>query len=101
RMPIPPDRWAFGRCPAGKASLVASPIDICYFDRFQGNKIYELIYTAKNPVVMGLGHAATRDIAAFLKYEEQDDAGHLNPLRSAGAPSSRLAGATGAWANGG
>ena len=101
RMPIPSDRWAFGRCATGKASFVPSPSDVCYFDRFQGDKIYELVYTARNPIVMGLGFAATRDIAAFLKYEEQDDEGHLNPLRSAGAPSIRRAYVTGASQTGG
>jgi hypothetical protein len=77
---IPPNRWAFGRCPSGQASLVPSTFDICYFDGFQNNKLYELIYTAKNPTVMGLGHATTRDFASFLRYRTQDDAGTPNPL---------------------
>jgi len=28
---------------------------------------------------MGLGHAVTRDVASFLRYETQDDAGNPNP----------------------
>jgi hypothetical protein len=31
---------------------VPSTFDICYFDGFQNNKLYELIYPAKNPIVM-------------------------------------------------
>ena len=80
KTPIPSDRWAFGRCPTGQASLVPSSFDICYFDGFQNNKLYELIYPAKNPIVMALGHATTRDFASFLRNGVRDDAGTPNPL---------------------
>jgi hypothetical protein len=80
KVPIGPDRWAFGRCPTGQASLVPSTTDICYFDGFRNDKIYELIYVAKNPLVMGLGFATTRDLASFLRYQARDDAGNANPL---------------------
>jgi hypothetical protein len=77
---IPPNRWAFGICPTGQASLVPDTLDLCYFDGFDNTKIYELIYQAKNPIVMGLGFASTRDIASFLRYETKDDAGTANPV---------------------
>jgi hypothetical protein len=80
KVAIPSDRWAFGTCPAGQASLVPTTFDICYFDGFQNSKLYELIYPAKNPIVMGLGHATTRDFASFLRYRTQDDLGAPNPL---------------------
>jgi len=80
KTPISAGRWAFGKCPSGYASLEASATDICYFDKFQINKIYELIYAAKNPKVMGLGLAATRDVASFLRYEKRDSEGNTNPL---------------------
>ena len=84
KTPIPSNRWAFGSCPAGQASLVPSTSHICYFDRFDATKVYELIYPAKNPIVMGLGHATTRDFTSFLRYsvgDEEDDAGTPpNPL---------------------
>ena len=82
KSPIAPDRWAFGTCPTGQASLTASTFDICYFDGFRADKVYELIYTAKNPIVMGLGHATTRDFTSFLRYSSQDDVGTPNPLGS-------------------
>src|SRR5579871_2967154 len=53
KTPIPSTRWAFGNCPTGQASLVPTTTDLCYFDGFDSTKIYELIYTAKNPMVMG------------------------------------------------
>lgn len=80
RSPVPPDRWAFGRCPAGQESLVPTPTDICLVEGFQANRIYELIYPAKNPWVMGLGYAVTRDVASFLRYAPRDDAGRPNPI---------------------
>jgi hypothetical protein len=44
---------------------------------FDTNHIYELIYTAKNPTVTGIGFAATRDFISFLRY---GSAGVTNPL---------------------
>ena len=80
RRPVPADGWAFGTCPSGEASLAPSTMDICLFDGFDPDKVYELIYPARNPWVMGLGYAATRDVASFLRYQTADDAGTPNPL---------------------
>ena len=80
RRPIPADGWAFGTCPSGEGSLAPSTTDICLFDGFDPDRVYELIYPAKNPWVMGLGYAVTRDLASFLRYETADDAGTPNPL---------------------
>jgi hypothetical protein len=63
---------------------------------FDPNYIYELIYTARNPLVLGLGFAATRDLVSFLRHETKDDAGNPNPLLgSASAPPLRAAVAAG------
>ena len=78
--PIAPDQWAFGACPTGKDSLVPDPTQICLFGGFRPDKLYMLIYSAKNPIVMGMGYAVTRDIGSFLRYETQDDVGNSNPL---------------------
>jgi len=92
RRPVPADRWAFGTCPSGEASLAPSTTDICLYDGFDPDKVYELIYPAKNPWVMGLGYAVTRDVASFLRYETADDAGNPNPLAAgAGATGIRRA----------
>jgi hypothetical protein len=42
--------------------------------------VYEFIYTAKDPQVMGMGHAMTRDFLSFLKN------GSVNPARPVAAP---------------
>lgn len=39
-----------------------------YGPGFEPGKIYEVVYTAQNPVVMGLGFAAVRDLMSFLRY---------------------------------
>ena len=80
KVAIAADRWAFGQCASGRGSLVPTATDLCLFDGFQANKIYELTYTAKNPVVMGLAYAVTRDVASFLRYQAHDDEGNANPL---------------------
>ena len=86
RTPIPSTRWAFGRCQNGEATLVPTPTDLCVFDGFKAERIYELTYRAKNPKVLGLGYAVTRDLASFLRYATRDEAGNPNPL--AESPSS-------------
>jgi hypothetical protein len=80
RTPLSADKWAFGRCPTGRPSLVPTATDICLFDGFKVDRIYDLIYQAKNPMVMGLGYVVTRDVASFLRNQARDDAGNPNPL---------------------
>lgn len=47
---------------------------------FKQSAIYEFSYIAKDPVVAGLGLAATRDFLSFLKHAVADDDGNPNPL---------------------
>lgn len=47
---------------------------------FDAGAIYEFVYTAKDPKVMGLGFAATRDVVSFLRYDKADASGDANPL---------------------
>ena len=49
---------------------------------FDGGAIYEFIYEAKDPIVMGLGFVAMRDVISFLRYEKNDAQGNSNPLES-------------------
>jgi hypothetical protein len=41
--------------------------------------IYELQYAARNPRVLGIGMAATRDLVSFLRFEARDTNGTANP----------------------
>jgi alpha/beta hydrolase family protein len=51
---------------------------------FETGWIYELIYEARDPLVLGLGHVAVRDVLSFLKFGEREGAGAPNPLWTAG-----------------
>jgi hypothetical protein len=68
--------------PAGLDVIFESPtkISIRRPEGFDAGAIYEFIYTAKDPKVMGLGFAATRDVVSFLRNEVADASGTANPL---------------------
>ena len=72
-VPLPPTAWRFD---PGGMSISLLPEGT----RFRTGEIYELVYPARDPKVTGLGFAAIRDVAAFLRDAERDDAGHANPL---------------------
>jgi hypothetical protein len=39
-----------------------------------------MVLTVQNPLVLGVGFAATRDFISFLRYESNDRHGNLNPV---------------------
>jgi alpha/beta hydrolase family protein len=47
---------------------------------FGPTALYEFTYEAKDPVVAGLGFAAVRDLATFLRNAKADDSGTPNPV---------------------
>jgi len=77
---VPSDAWGFADCAQVPFPGVPSTTQICLRDGFDPNYIYELIYTAKNPLVLGLGFAANRDLVSFFRHATHDDAGTRNPL---------------------
>jgi len=79
RLPIANREWSFGSC-SENGPPIAGDRQICLPSGFQPGHIYELIYRAKDPLVLGLGFAAMRDLAAFLKHEEKDEAETANPV---------------------
>jgi hypothetical protein len=81
---IPNTDWSFGSCEAGKPATV-NETQICYAAGFKPGRLYELTYRAKDPLVLGLGFAAARDLGAFLKASPKDDSGNANPVYVAGA----------------
>jgi hypothetical protein len=79
RVPIANTDWSFASCPPS-GPVTASATQLCYPAGFQPGRIYELIYRARDPLVMGLGYAGMRDLHAFFKHERCDDFGNPNPL---------------------
>jgi hypothetical protein len=68
--------------PAGLGVTFENPtrISVKRPEGFDAGAIYEFIYIAKDPKVMGLGFAATRDVVSFLRNEATDGSGTANPL---------------------
>jgi alpha/beta hydrolase family protein len=66
RRTVPRDQWGFGRLEGGK--VVADPTRVHLSGKFEAGKIYEVVYTAENPPIAGLGPAAIRDVVSSIKY---------------------------------
>ena len=88
REPVPAGAWAFARIETGpgldgqgiEQGLIPSDTTIHMPGGFEPQVLYELIYEARDPLVLGLGYVAVRDFISFLKYEDADAAGRANPL---------------------
>src|SRR2546428_10304037 len=77
---IPSSDWAFADCRSTSFPGPADATRICLRNGFNPNLVYELVYTAKDPLVLGIGMAATRDIFSFLRHATLDDFGTANPI---------------------
>ena len=80
RQPIANDQWSFGACGEDGAPAKPDAMHLCMQAGFEPGHLYELIYQAKDPAVLGLGFAATRDLGAFLRDAEKGDDGVPNPV---------------------
>jgi hypothetical protein len=78
-IPIAPGDWAFATCDMKPFPGEADPHRICIKDGFEPDKLYQLTYIAKDPLVLGIGLAATRDLVSFFRYADHDDTGAPNP----------------------
>jgi hypothetical protein len=68
---IPRGDWAFADCSAMPFPGTSSAGHICVKGGFNSSLIYELVYTAKDPLVLGVGMAAMRDVVSFFRYSGQ------------------------------
>jgi len=83
KVAIPPEKWSFS-IQSSDGSLTESSRNVYLEDGFRPGWIYDLIYPAQNPKVMGLGLAGLRDLISFLCSDLQDESGVANPLRQNG-----------------
>jgi hypothetical protein len=67
---IPRSDWQFGRFIDGK--VTPDPTFITLKGGFEPGKIYEVVYRAQNPTVVGLGLAAVRDLVSHFKYDRNE-----------------------------
>ena len=77
---IPSGDWAFADCSKTPFPGTPDPAHVCLKNGFNPALLYELQYTVKDPLVLGIGFAATRDVNSFFRYETKDDAGTPNPV---------------------
>jgi hypothetical protein len=70
RRVVPRDQWKFSRLEDGR--VVEDATRVYMAAGFEPGKIYEVVYTAQDPPVVGLGPAAIRDVISMLKYKSAD-----------------------------
>ncbi|HYT90918.1 MAG TPA: alpha/beta hydrolase domain-containing protein [Gemmataceae bacterium] len=72
REPVSRDQWSLERQPLAAVKQgvpgTLAQIRMRLKGGFEPGYIYELICEAENPIVQGVGFAATRDLISFLKY---------------------------------
>ena len=78
---VPPSDWAWARCDAGNP-FPGTPdaTQICLRNGFDATRLYQVVFTAADPYVLGIGFAAWRDVGAFFKKANADDGGTPNPI---------------------
>src|SRR6478609_2210324 len=69
RTRIPRSDWSFAHMVDGK--LTPDPHFIHVNTGFVPGRIYEVVYSSKNPAVVGVGLAAVRDFLSYLKHDPQ------------------------------
>ncbi len=85
RIQVQPESWRFARVEGGvgldnqgaEQALIPSDMHIHIPGGFETGWIYELVYTGRNPLVLGLGHAAVRDFVSFLRYGDRAGLGEI------------------------
>jgi hypothetical protein len=82
RITVPPADWKFADCDAAGNPFPGTPdgSKVCLKGGFDPKYLYELVYVAKDPKVMGLGLAALRDTVSFFRSAAADADGTANPL---------------------
>jgi hypothetical protein len=76
--------WAFAACDVSANPFPGTPdpTRVCLRGGFQPEYLYELVYEARDPRVMGIGLAAVRDLVSFFRHAATDAQGTANPLGS-------------------
>src|SRR5215471_14829153 len=77
---VPSGEWAFADCSAMPFPGTPDPTKLCVKGGFDGSSEYVVSFIARDPLVLGIGFAATRDLNSFLRYSDKDSAGNANPV---------------------
>ena len=78
---IASSEWAWAKCD-DKTPFPGIPdaTQICLKNGFDAKRLYQVVFTAQDPYVLGVGLAAWRDVGHFFKHSGKDDAGTANPV---------------------
>ena len=71
RSVVPRSQWQFARMENGQ--VVPDRERVLLEGGFEPGKIYDVVYVAQDPPVVGLGPAAVRDAVALFKYGASDE----------------------------
>jgi alpha/beta hydrolase family protein len=67
---VPRSQWSFAK--SDGATQVPDRTRVALSGKFEPGKIYEVVYTAEQPPIVGLGPAAIRDVISMMKYGSAD-----------------------------
>src|SRR5437667_6543032 len=67
---IPNSDWKFcgGGTFAAPTPVTTLPVQLCLKNGYDATRLYQLVYNAKDPYVLGAGTAAFRDVGSFFRY---------------------------------
>ncbi|SPB14513.1 hypothetical protein NOV72_01755 [Caballeronia novacaledonica] len=84
RQLVPASDWRFAKCDAGQP-FPGTPDggNVCVKGGWDPAYMYELVYVAKDPKVMGVGLATLRDMIDFFRGKTADSQGVANPVAGA------------------
>ncbi len=74
RRVVPRDRWRFARR-GEDGGIVDDPTRVHLGGGFEPHKLYDVVYVAKDPALVGLGPAAVRDMISRMKYDASPELG--------------------------
>jgi Alpha/beta hydrolase domain len=79
-IPIPASGWTYTDSTLKAVQLLPQGANFGAAGTYSPMALYEFSYIAKDPLIAGLGFAAIRDLATFLRDAKTDDQGVANPL---------------------
>jgi hypothetical protein len=78
--PVAAADWAFADCSTASFPGTPDPRRLCLRHGFARDRAYTLVYQGRDPLVLGIGFAAVRDLVSFLRRARHDDVGTPNPV---------------------
>ena len=74
RRVVPRDQWRFARR-GENGEIVDDPTRVYLEGGFEPHKLYDVVYVAKDPALVGLGPAAVRDLISRMKHDASPELG--------------------------